>query len=407
MNIKNMTTIFYLSAAILCNYSALARAEALNDAKLFLKSLTGEERKFINRELLKDKADFHEQLKQNIELADCRTEDDSCNVQYTAGSPYSLKELAVESKKNLSNAIKNTDAAQATLKGEETSDPYELEKRLEVIRLKSRPMFVICAGKPWIPEDKSKIFDYLASPSNLNNILSASKSIGELRLNHKQGDQWTLVKAGIATVVAIDTSHIITNAHVITELNIAYQVEGNWKINSKLLLDAKFPDEYQQCENRNSEKIIQVTGIKKLNEKLDFVILETTTHDIPGIEIPISISKLIDGDKIVVMGYPSEPDEDDTFLSGIEIEKLYSAPDGIEQIPALRLSPGAIMQKDKNETLLFRHDATTWGASSGSLVMRLRDGAFIGLHQGGMKSKTEGFGFNYAIPTTEIALAIK
>jgi hypothetical protein len=316
-----------------------------------------------------------------------------------------LKEKELKTKKDIKIAIKNTEQAQSALNGEDSDDPFELIKQLEVIKLRSRPMFVVCGGAPWIPDDKTKRFDYLAT--YFNKIQNASKSVGELRINHKKGEQWKLVKAGIASVVAIDSTHIITNAHVIRNLNIAYQNNGNWFIRSKLLLDAVFPDEYQQCDKRISEKIIQVTGIRKLDENIDFVVLETKTHDIPVMEIQKSINNLINGDEIIVMGYPSEPEEEDTFLSGTEINKLYSAPDGIAPVPALRLSIGKIIPKDNSETQLFRHDATTWGASSGSLVMRLRDGAFIGLHQGGMKSRTEGFGFNYAIPIVDIANALK
>lgn len=321
---------------------------------------------------------------------------------------FSKDKIDAEEKQDNSEIIKLTKALVTTeqnltaLKGDLLDDPYVMLKQLEVIRWYKNPMFVMCDGIPWIPSDKMRDFNYLTEYKDL--IRKVSKSVGMIQLYHKvDGDDLELVAGGLATALAIDSNHIITNAHVLQESDIVLKRDGKWVLPSKIVLKVIFPNEYEFCEAREAEKEIVVTEIVDFNSDIDYVILKTDSQDLAP--ILMIADKVIEGDNVVVMGYPSTPNpgQDGLPLTFEQISRIYSTPDDKTPASVLRLSPGRIIPKDRKKDLnTYRHDASTWGASSGSIVMRLKDGAFVGLHQGGMHAKKEGVGFNFAIIPSKI-----
>lgn len=302
----------------------------------------------------------------------------------------------------LSDALVITEENLAALNGNLSDDPFALSKQLEFIRWYRNPMFIMCDGIPWISSKQLKNFNYLFEYRD--KIRKVSKSVGMIQLYHKiDSDESELIKEGLATALAIDSNHIITNAHILQESDLIIKRDGKWVLPSKIVLKMIFPNEYEFCRAREAEKEIVVTEIVEFNSDLDYVIFKTDSNDL----LPISMiaDKVSEGDEVVVIGYPSTPypGQDSLPLTFEQINRIFSTPDNNTPVSVLRLSPGRVMPKDrKKETTIYRHDASTWGASSGSIVMRLKDGAFVGLHQGGMHAKKEGGGFNIAIIPSKI-----
>lgn len=297
----------------------------------------------------------------------------------------------------LNDALVTTEENLAALNGNLSDDPFILSKQLEFLRWYRNPMFVMCDGIPWIPSKQLKNFSYLFEYRD--KIREVSKSVGMIQLYHKiDGEELELIKGELATALAIGSNHIITNAHVLQESDLVFKRDGKWVLPRKIVLKGIFPNEYEFCKAREAGKEIVVTEIVEFNSDLNYVIFKTDSNNL----VPTSMitDKVSEGDEIVVIGYPSTPypGQDGLPLTFEQITRIYSTPDGNTPVSVLRLSPGQIMPKDrKEETNTYRHDASTWGASSGSIVMRLKDGAFIGLHQGSMQAKKEGVGFNFAI----------
>lgn len=317
----------------------------------------------------------------------------------TAEERKEIREQLIADKEviKLNDALVTTEENLAALNGNLSDDPFTLSKQLEFIRWYRNPMFVMCDGVPWIPSKQLKNFNYLFEYRD--KIRKISKSVGMIQLYHKiDSDQLELIKEGLATALAINSNHIITNAHILQESDLIIKRDGKWVLPSKIILKVIFPNEYEFCRAREAGKEIVVTEIVAFNSDLDYVILKADSNDL----VPISViaDKVSEGDEVVVIGYPSTPypGQDGLPLTFEQITRVYSTPDGNTPVSVLRLSPGRIIPEDrKKESNVYRHDASTWGASSGSIVMRLKDGAFVGLHQGGMHAKKEGGGFNFAI----------
>ena len=296
----------------------------------------------------------------------------------------------------LNDALVTTDENLAALNGHLSDDPFTLSKQLEFIRWYRNPMFIMCDGIPWIPSKQLKNFNYLFEYRD--KIRKVSKSVGMIQLHHKiDSDELELIKEGLATALAIDSNHMITNAHILQESDLVIKRDGKWVLPGKIVLKVIFPNEYEFCRVREAGKEIVVTEIVELNSDLDYVILKANSNDL----VPISMiaDKVSEGDEVVIIGYPSTPypGQDGLPLTFEQITRIYSTPDGNAPVSVLRLSPGRIIPEGrKKEPNIYRHDASTWGASSGSIVMRLKDGAFVGLHQGGMHAKKDGGEFNFA-----------
>lgn len=302
----------------------------------------------------------------------------------------------------LNNALVTTEGSLAALNGNLSDNPFILSEQLEFLRWYINPMFVMCDGIPWIPSKQLKNFNYLFE--HRDKIRKVSKSVGLIRLYHKiDSDESELFKDGLATALAIDSNHILTNAHVLEESNLVFERNGKWNLPDKIILKAIFPNEYEFCKARETGKEIIISEIVEFNSDLDYVILKTDSNDL--VPISIVVDKLNDGDEVVVIGYPSMPHsgQNGLPLTSEQITRIYSTPDGNTPISVLRLSPGRIIPEDsKKEPGVYRHDASTWGTSAGSIVMRLKDGAFVGVHKGSLHAKKEDVGFNYAIIPSKI-----
>jgi hypothetical protein len=112
------------------------------------------------------------------------------------------------------------------------------------------------------------------------------------------------------------------------------------------------------------------------------------------------------GDRVVVIGYPSRPNDTTGYLTPVLIDKMFCAPNGRTPFPAERMAAGTVSREKTLEDGYFAHDANTWGGNSGSVVVDLATGTVAGLHARGWQAQHEGVGYNEAVLGSRIQKVI-
>lgn len=121
--------------------------------------------------------------------------------------------------------------------------------------------------------------------------------------------------------------------------------------------------------------------------RLAFLRLEQGRRELPA-PIPLLLSNnlqgnLFDGQRVAVIGYPAF----DGKRNDIQVMKYIFG--GIYNVK--RLAPGGIIGLGEDEGT-FKHDCSTLGGNSGSVVLDLETGQCVGLHYAGAYRRA-----NYAV----------
>ena len=165
--------------------------------------------------------------------------------------------------------------------------------------------------------------------------------------------------AGAATGFLVDDKMLVTNAHVVREL--AAGTDDSAPV-------VRFP-------SRGSEPAVQATfdRVRLINGRADiaFVSLAQWTGRQPA-ALKFARGPVDDRTQIAVVGYP----QIDGDLPPLLTKNLFGPQVGKESV-----SPGRVLRR--YATSSFEHDCTTAGGNSGSPVVRLFDGAVLGVHRGG------------------------
>ena len=189
--------------------------------------------------------------------------------------------------------------------------------------------------------------------------------------------------------VIVKSSHlpgefVVTNRHVAESFaaakgeSFALRLASNGKT-VKPSLDWR--REYQ----RPAESIVGVDEVLWINpdEKPDIALLHIGPVDGDGTASPEPIPlmtveevKATLGNWAAVIGYPARS----PYNNLADQQRIF---DGVYDVK--RLAPGTIMAVSPDG--LFRHDATTLGGNSGSVVVDLASGKAIGLHFGGIEGE--------------------
>jgi hypothetical protein len=88
------------------------------------------------------------------------------------------------------------------------------------------------------------------------------------------------------------------------------------------------------------------------------------------------------------------------------IDTIFQAPDRTTPFSIERISLGRVgaQSADLDD---FAHDASTLGGNSGSIVFDIRTRTIVGLHCGGYKADGGEVGYNEAVGSSVIAVAIQ
>lgn len=307
--------------------------------------------------------------------------------------------IAVEVK-SLDTAINSVKAAQAYVNGEYVP-PEKLEEIREAVQRAKWPVWILCGGRIWFPKSASPDFaELFKTVGNLKEVATATGMV--TTYDHPSGTP----RGHQGTAVAVGPNRVLTNRHVIEDAYIGYNdTISGWKLVPTIKAEINFPWEYERCDPTSNPKKVRVVGIEAVHESLDLAILITDG----SLPLPVLFPKkadVVNGDRVAVIGYPSRPGDNETFLSPRQIEDIFKSPDGTTPFPVERIATGATLLK-ANDPGYFSYDATTWAGNSGSVVVNVRTGAVLGLHARGFQAKKEGAGYNEGVLTDGVSAFVE
>ncbi len=105
----------------------------------------------------------------------------------------------------------------------------------------------------------------------------------------------------------------------------------------------------------------------------DVALMRITGQGLPS-ALPLAPKEASVGDLVALIGYPAHDDRNDQHVMAQYFRDLYNVK---------RYAPGRVLQALAPGVIL-RHDCTSLGGNSGSPVIRLSDGAVVGLHFSGI-----------------------
>jgi hypothetical protein len=293
-----------------------------------------------------------------------------------------------------------TDATTLANDNISSSSPEKLKRQQEALRWFIRPVMTLCRGLPWVKE-RNHEFGYLVERQKAR-IQQLSASVG-LVTAYDLDDKGNLTRRMEAgTAIVVGPRMIVTNKHVVTEARLGYQRVSSeeWRLFPGVVAQIEFPKEYARCPDKPASTTVRVTGIAHADPDpdTDFIIL-TTDRDLPPPVVFAPEPDVVDSEEVGVIGYPGRPAVD--FLLPEQIDEIFMTPDNRVSFPNARLSVGRTLPSQ--DSRLWNYDATTWGGSSGSLIMSLRSGQVIGLHTDGLYASKEGLSYNRALVSSRIA----
>ena len=217
---------------------------------------------------------------------------------------------------------------------------------------------------------------------------TAIASVGRVNLVNHRFD-WVGTGWVVAPQIVVTNRHVAELFAAAKGAGFALRVASNGKP-VKPSLDWR--SEYQ----RPAEAIVGVDEVLWVNpdEKPDVALLHIAAADGDGTASPKPIPLMTAaeigatvGNWSAVIGYPARS----PFNDLADQQRIF---DGIYDVK--RLAPGTIMSVSPDG--LFKHDATTLGGNSGSVVVDLTSGKAIGLHFGGIEGDR-----NEAVQATVLA----
>jgi V8-like Glu-specific endopeptidase len=201
----------------------------------------------------------------------------------------------------------------------------------------------------------------------------------------------------IGTGFLIHRNFIITNRHVLQAIGMQKN-DGSWELRSDANID--FGHEFNGVASRNRRKLKSLiyTGPQKVTGRpidhsiLDLALIQLV--DAPDENVPqhlLSWNKsrgwTFPGMEVFIIGYPGDP----RLSPGMPADYTPPLLDQLfqTQFGCKRLAPGKIMERDNSDLdWTMKHDATTLGGNSGSVIVPL-SGALkaSALHYGGASKK--------------------
>jgi endonuclease G, mitochondrial len=243
-----------------------------------------------------------------------------------------------------------------------------------VIKTYGRPVLLVRDGKLELPESaviRQRILQAKAA------IETRIPAVGRVEFE----DTEEMYYFGTGWVIAENT--IITNAHV------AEQFARGSKGKYAYLRDPTYGELRAQIDFReehrgdNEFEVIfdKVMFIGNQHDQPDLAIITVKKHAGLPDPIPLADKNAKKGDNVNIIGYPAADDRGATDVMGKAIFKnIYNVK---------RVAPGRVL--DQDGAWAFKHDASTLGGNSGSVVLD-DQGRAVGLHYAGELLKA-----NYAV----------
>ncbi|MFN4312562.1 MAG: trypsin-like peptidase domain-containing protein [Ferrovibrio sp.] len=276
--------------------------------------------------------------------------------------------------------------------------PEQAGQIKELIVSLAGPLWVLCGGKPWLPvevNDGGLAKQYAGFFARHPHLMPSIGRLSLFRVGSNGSPDTVYKRAG--TAFAVHPQLLLTNRHVVIEGHkngpLAYRrSDGSIHLYTDRWFVGFESAEAEGCKPKAIELApngIRVTGIAAIgkddSEAEDWALL---TIDPKYSLQPIAPSlggPWTSGD-VIVVGYPQFPPRGDQCPQSQgwfdKVNELFLAPDRERYELARRASPGNLVDYASLDWQVA-HTANTAGGNSGSPIIRIKDGAFVGLHYGG------------------------
>ena len=216
-------------------------------------------------------------------------------------------------------------------------------------------------------------------------IDSAITAVGRIEVREHPDYTWV----GTSWIVGDDI--VVTNRHVAIEFAKQQGVDFVFRRNflgRQMMARIDFREEH----GRPDQEEFKLTEVLHIEEEdgydMAFFRVQGPISGRQALPLADSVSA---GQRVVVLGYPAK---DSRIPDQQLMEEIYG---NIYDVK--RLAPGEVMDVvDSNDMQFVRHDCTTLGGNSGSVVFEYGGGNAVGLHFGGAYEKA-----NYAVPANIVA----
>jgi len=256
---------------------------------------------------------------------------------------------------------------------ESTTTPAELEA---IVQRVGRPPLLIQNDAVQFggPEDDTLADFPPGTDARIRGTEKDIPSVGRIEfLNFRLawgGTGWVIAQSGPDRMV-------VTNRHV-ASLVAKRAVEGRGvfmrdpsQVKYKASID--FKEEFLAMPGQGSTFTVLEIPYLADTTAPDVALLRITGPNLPAV-LPLAPTEAAVGDLVALIGYPAYDDRNDDQAMSQYFRDLYNVK---------RYAPGKVMQA-LSAGVVLRHDCTSLGGNSGSPLIRLSDGAVVGLHFSGV-----------------------
>jgi endonuclease G len=176
---------------------------------------------------------------------------------------------------------------------------------------------------------------------------------------------------------------MVTNRHVVKLF--AKEAKGVWFLEPGVTPVVEFPGEYNGCKPKRNTVTLSINDIK-VHPELDLAMLRLDRDLPPPLQFAPGISPRID-EVVALVGYPSGDDQE---LPREIQDRVFRLTSGEKPMGIRRIQPGLVTEREQ-QTKIWRYDASSAPGNSGSPVIRIRDGAVLGIHFGAFRGVINRF----------------
>ena len=249
-------------------------------------------------------------------------------------------------------------------------DDSDVGAMIEAIILRlGRPSFLIQNDTFVIPTDQRVWTDRLRP--NRVSLESAIKAVGRVELQGHPSYAW------VGTAWLVEPDVIVTNRHVANEF--ARQSGRDFVFRpgidgQSMRASIDFKEEFRSATAVfvEVERVLYITPDSPGQPDMAVLKLKSAVSQEP---IPLAASSEPEGEYVTVIGYPARDDHRNNPDAARSIFRdIYEKK---------RLAPGKVRIDERANALVLKHDCSTLGGNSGSVVLDVTSGKAIGLHFGG------------------------
>lgn len=317
-----------------------------------------------------------------IEQNDKKLADELKDVRRRAGEELSESEVLVVPESGLESSTLEGMASGPTREAIDSREQQSLTEETIVLR-QGRPVLAILNDAPQLAftDAESEVWRERLTDASAK-LVDAARAVGRIEVAGHPSFLWL----GTGWLVAPDI--IVTNRHVAREFGRREGQEFVFKLgfgNRRMTATVDFLEEFSRPDSLE----FSLASILHIEDDdgpdIAFLRVETTNRTLAR-HITLARATAASGQQVAVIGYPAR---DSRIPEQDTMERIFG-----NVYDKKRLAPGQVMSAERD---VLRHDCSTLGGNSGSVVLDLDSGDAVALHFAGRFLEA-----NFAVPAAVI-----